>query len=70
MSPETAKFITESILHTPKEEVYFHDYQEVLSGRLEAEQVQQVHQVQDPPPLYTKDPPEGGIVGWMAVAGA
>jgi hypothetical protein len=23
-----------------------------------------------PPPLYTKEPPEGGLVGWMAVAGA
>jgi len=23
-----------------------------------------------PPPLYTKDPPEGGIVGWLTVAGA
>jgi len=23
-----------------------------------------------PPPLYIKDPPEGGSVGWMAVAGA
>lgn len=67
MSPKTAKFINESILHTPKEEVYFHDYQEVLSGRAEAEQVQQAP---DPPPLYTKDPPEGGIIGWMAVAGA
>jgi MFS family permease len=23
-----------------------------------------------PPPLYTKQPPEGGLIGWMAVAGA
>ncbi|KAF8816465.1 MFS general substrate transporter [Phlegmacium glaucopus] len=23
-----------------------------------------------PPPLYTKEPPEGGVVGWLAVAGA
>jgi len=23
-----------------------------------------------PPPLYIKDPPEGGMVGWLAVAGA
>jgi hypothetical protein len=23
-----------------------------------------------PPPLYIKDPPEGGLVGWLAVAGA
>ena len=23
-----------------------------------------------PPPLYKKDPPEGGLVGWLAVAGA
>ena len=23
-----------------------------------------------PPPLYIKNPPEGGLVGWLAVAGA
>ena len=23
-----------------------------------------------PPPLYIKDPPEGGRVGWLAVAGS
>lgn len=23
-----------------------------------------------PPPLYVKDPPEGGLVGWLAVAGS
>lgn len=23
-----------------------------------------------PLPLYTKEPPEGGLIGWMAVAGA
>lgn len=63
VSPKTAKFVNESILHTPKEEVYFNGYQDVLSGRVEAETIH------DPPPLYTKDPPEGGIVGWMAVAG-
>ncbi|KAF9475743.1 MFS general substrate transporter [Pholiota conissans] len=63
VSPETAKFVSESIIHTPKDEVYFNNYQHAI-----AEDAPQYRQ--DPPPLYTKDPPEGGIVGWMAVAGA
>jgi hypothetical protein len=75
--------VNESIHHTPKEQVYFKSYQNVLDeealGYKQAipdyrpevpEYEPEVPENrQDPPPLYHKDPPEGGIFGWMAVAG-
>lgn len=77
VSPDTAKFINESLLHTPKDEKYFKDYQDVLSGRAEGHVAHIALDItaseghsQDPPPLFPKEPSEGGITGWMAVAGA
>jgi len=57
--------------------VYFKNYQNVLNEeapeyRSEVSEYRpEVPEYrQDPPPLYKKDAPEGGLFGWMAVAGA
>ncbi|KAJ3505755.1 hypothetical protein NLJ89_g7252 [Agrocybe chaxingu] len=67
-TPESAKFINDRSARrygfagpskSPK--IWGDDYEAYMSGEEE---------VHDPPPLYTKHAPEGGIRGWTTVAGA
>jgi len=56
----TAKFINESRHYTPKDPKFLDENGNPLSDEA----------YRDPPPLYKKHPPEGGIKGWSSVAGA
>ncbi|KDR79186.1 hypothetical protein GALMADRAFT_243084 [Galerina marginata CBS 339.88] len=57
VTPKTAKYFEEAG-HSPKS-AKFPSY-----GQTDEEQLR------DPPPLYKKHAPEGGLYGWMSVAGA
>lgn len=60
VTPMTAKFINESRHYTPKDPKFLDENGNPLSDEA----------YRDPPPLYKKHPPEGGIKGWSSVAGA
>jgi len=63
VTPRTAKFINESRYYTPKDPKFLDEYGKPLSDEASDHN-------RDPPPLYKKHPPEGGIKGWSSVAGA
>ncbi|KAF8901217.1 major facilitator superfamily domain-containing protein [Gymnopilus junonius] len=54
-SPKSAKFVEESLGYG--------------AGQTEADYIQDEYS-HDPPPLYKKHPTEGGVHGWLSVAGA
>ncbi|KIM43713.1 hypothetical protein M413DRAFT_26030 [Hebeloma cylindrosporum] len=62
VTPRTAKFINESRYYTPKDPKFLDAYGNPLSDEGDYNR--------DPPPLYKKHAPEGGIKGWSSVAGA
>jgi hypothetical protein len=63
VTPKTAKFINESRYYTPKDPKFLNEYGGHLSDEAS-------NYSRDPPPLYKKDAPEGGIIGWSSVAAA
>jgi len=63
--PKTAKFINEDSLgYTPKSAVFRIDFGKAHKADEEEPKLK------DPPPLYAKHAPEGGISGWATVAAA
>jgi len=63
VTPKTAKFINESRYYTPKDPKFPGEYGASLSDEAS-------DYTRDPPPLYKKNAPEGGIIGWASVAAA
>lgn len=62
--PKTAKFVNEEegyYGHTPKTAKFPEDHEYTQT---------EDDCIRDPPPLYKKHAPEGGLRGWMSVAGA
>jgi len=66
-TPNTAKFVNEEghIGYTPKSAAFRVDFSKAYAEAEEADL-----KSKDPPPLYTKHPPEGGIRAWITVAAA
>lgn len=69
-SPKSAKFVeVNNWGATPKSAKFVEESLGYGYGQTEADYVQDVY-THDPPPLYKKHAPEGGINGWLSVAGA
>jgi len=66
-TPKTAEWIFEEIPHNPRTKADWFKKVPVYK-RQRSDGFQEWKQ--DPPPLYTKDPEEGGVKAWMTVAGA
>lgn len=69
VTPKTAQFVNDTAYNTPKDYETFDDYERAIS-KDDIISYYEDSGKHDPPPLFAKSLPDGGLNAWVSVVGA